>query len=572
MPRSKPKSRKKAKSKTPSGKITLSIQEKVAQRRQAKKMWRKIVTLAGICLSIALAIGLPTGILIDPKLGLVIGVGLPSFFISYNYPRLALWFFLIYMPFGGTVVYWIGGGNAIFQLAKDVFYIPALLALVFECLRKKRPILVPKQLLPTFAILLAYCLIVLFVVNGYQQILPYCSDLTVRFIPNPAGGLPIRVPCKGGIPFVQGILGLKILLGYVPLIFCAYYLIEDKKKLFFFGRLMVVLAIVCCCLGLFQYWLLDTGRCQGTRGRVGADLFTTTLQAKCLVGGSLLFSPSQGVIRLPGTFVSPWHWAWFLVSSSALTFTTAFSDPSRFWRFSGIVGMALVIINAIICGQRLALALVPAVILTLLLLTGQIVNLKKFLPIGIGLALILGIVVINNPDIVQARVDSLIQRWNTAPPQAFILKQLTWAAYNQKGFLGQGLGTGTNSTRAFGDVALIETFHSKLLFEISFLGLFLFLIFLTHITILSFQSYRSLKDSNLRSFGSCFWVFILIISFFPYWYPLDTDPVAVYYWFLAGIVFKLPVLEKQEQRQLRASQDNKSKRKSKRKKIKSRAA
>ena len=510
MPRSKLKSRKKAKSTAPSREISLSIQEKVAQRRQTKKMWRKIATLTGICLAIALAIGLPTGILIDPKLGLIIGVGLPAFFISYNYPRLALWFFLIYMPFGGTVVYWLAGGNAIFQLAKDVFYIPALLALVFECLRKKKPILVPKELIPTFAILLAYCLIVLFVVNGYQQTLPYCSDLTVRFLPNPAGGLPIRVPCKGGIPFLQGVLGLKILLGYVPLIFCAYYLIEDKKQLFFFGRLMVILAIVCCCLGMAQYWLLDTGRCQGTRGKVGLDLFTTSLNAKCLVGGALLFSPSQGVVRLPGTFVSPWHWAWFLVSSAALTFTTAFSDPSRFWRFSGLVGMALVIVNTIICGQRLALALVPAVMLILLLLTGQIANLKRFLPIGIGLTLILGIVLINNPDVVQARVDSLVQRWNTAPPHAFILKQFTWASYNQKGFLGRGLGEATNSTRVFGKVALVETFHPKLLYEIGYLGLLLFLIFVTHLTIVSFQKYRSVKDSNLRSFGSCFWLFLLL--------------------------------------------------------------
>ena len=61
--------------------------------------------------------------------------------------------------------------------------------------------------------------------------------------------------------------------------------------------------------------MLKTGRCQGTEGLgvSGIDLFKPNLNAKCLVGGSLLYAPSQGVIRLPGTFVSPWHWAWFLV-------------------------------------------------------------------------------------------------------------------------------------------------------------------------------------------------------------------------------------------------------------------
>jgi hypothetical protein len=42
-------------------------------------------------------------------------------------------------------------------------------------------------------------------------------------------------------------------------------------------------------------------------------------------------------------------------------------------------------------------------------------------------------------------------------------------------------------------------------------------------------------------------VFVLFISFFPYYYPLDVDPVAVYYWLAAGIVLKLPTIDLQEQ-------------------------
>jgi hypothetical protein len=61
--------------------------------------------------------------------------------ISYQYPKQGLWGFLIYLPFGGTVTYMIGAVyNAvdskvayssdypIFHLAKDGFYLPALLA------------------------------------------------------------------------------------------------------------------------------------------------------------------------------------------------------------------------------------------------------------------------------------------------------------------------------------------------------------------------------------------------------------------------------------------------------------
>ncbi|MEM9948908.1 MAG: hypothetical protein AAF810_22985, partial [Cyanobacteria bacterium P01_D01_bin.36] len=43
------------------------------------------------------------------------------------------------------------------------------------------------------------------------------------------------------------------------------------------------------------------------------------------------------------------------------------------------------------------------------------------------------------------------------------------------------------------------------------------------------------------------WVFILFISYCPYYYPLDVDPVGVYYWLAAGIVLKIPELERQEE-------------------------
>jgi len=97
-----------------------------------------------------------------------------------------------------------------------------------------------------------------------------------------------------------------------------------------------------------------------------------------------------------------------------------------------------------------------------------------------------------------------------------------------------------------------------LLFEIGWPGLIAFMIFVSHLTILSFKSYRSVKDRALRSFGSSFWVFLLIITYFPYWYPLDTDPVAVYYWLFAGVIFKLPDIDKQEQEKLKARKERAS--------------
>lgn len=544
----------------------LNIKERLIEQRKAREARKKLIGLLISCLLVGIAIALPLGFLFNNfKLAVGIAIGIPCIVFAYFYPRPSLWVFIVYMCFSGTVTYWVGGGNLIFQVVKDIFYFPALVALVQECRRQQKPILVTSKLNLTLGILVALALMTLFFVNGGHQVaLPYCDQLSAyekllrapdgSYILNPETGLVIFTPCKTGVPFLQGILGLKIFLGYIPLIFCAYYLIESKKQLVFLGRFLVTLAIICCALGMVQYFMLYTGICAGTAGATGEELFRATTEARCLVGGSLLYTPAQGQVRLPGTFVSPWHWAWFLIANSFLTFTVAFSDTVLFWRMAGLVGLALVFINSVICGQRIALALVPISVLISLILTGQIANLKKFIPAAVFLSFILIVVATANPDIVQRRVDSFVDRWNVSPPHVFIQEQIDFAMREQKGILGRGLGKATNSARVFGEIVLVETYHPKLLYEVGYPGLIAFLIFTTNLVVVTFKSYRSVKISSIRSFGSSFWVFILIISYFPYWYPLDTDPVAVYYWLFAGVILKLPAIDKQEQQKL--SQDD----------------
>ncbi len=78
------------------------------------------------------------------------------------------------------------------------------------------------------------------------------------------------------------------------------------------------------------------------------------------------------------------------------------------------------------------------------------------------------------------------------------------------------------------------------------MGVIAFLGLVTTLTVIAFKTYRSIKDRNYRSYAASIWVFILFISYNTYYYPLDVDPVAVYYWFFTGVLFKLKVLDKQE--------------------------
>ncbi len=508
---------------------TLSLKERLAQKRKQAQARKEFTNLLTTTITVGLFVGLILFLLGGIKIAIPVVLGIIVMSFSYKYPREALFAFIIYVPFGGTITYYIGN-SPILQLAKDSFYFPALVSIWQTCYQKRQPLLIPQTIKTPLYILLGICMLTLLFVNGSQQLYP------------PSDGLFEEASKE--FPIAMGILGLKVFLGYLPLISCTYYWIRDRRDFLLVSRLQVVLILICCILGIIQYFLLLTGICHGTRDAVGADLFRASLEARCFFGGSLVYSPSQGVIRLPGTFVAPWQWAWFLISSTFFTFATAFSDPLIFWRVVSLVSTALVFINAVISGQRIALALVPICFVMLLLLTGQIGNLKRFIPIFAGLALILGVAMVTNPTVVQERTDSFIARWNASPPYDFIVQQFQENWKNVDGILGSGLGRATNSARALGQTKLVETYYPKILYEVGIFGLLGFVALVTTLTVTCYRTYRQIKNRNLRSYAAAMWVFILFISYNTYYYPLDVDPVAVYYWFAAGVLLKLPVIDK----------------------------
>ncbi|MDB9374938.1 hormogonium polysaccharide biosynthesis protein HpsL [Nodularia sphaerocarpa] len=523
---------------------TASLKERLAQRSKAAQAQKQFTTLLGITVFVSILFGILFFFVggIKAVVPGVLAILIMTF--SYKYPRPALFAFLIYMPFGGTITYYIGN-SPVLQLAKDSFYIPALVAFWQTCRKQGLPLILPQTIKTPLFILLGFCLLTLIFINGGQQFNP--PDL----------GLLETSPNEN--PIAMGILGLKVFLGYVPLIGCAYYLIRNKKDFLFLSRLQVVIILICCTLGIIQYMLLASGVCQGTRNATGADLFKASIEARCYFGGSLLYSPSQGVIRLPGTFVAPWQWAWFLISSTFFAFATGFTDPAIIWRLLGLGSLATVFINAVISGQRIALALVPISFVILLFVTGEIRNLKRFIPMGLGLALILGMAMAINPGLLQQRIDSFVGRVEAAPPETFIVQQFQENWKNVATPIGSGLGRATNSARALGRTKLVETYYPKVLWEVGIVGVMAFLALVTTLTISAFKAYRSIKDPNLRTYAAAVWVFILFISYNTYYYPLDVDPVAVYYWFFAGVLFKLPILDKQEKQNSQALKTTKKK-------------
>lgn len=545
--KSKSKSKSKSKANEASVDTEVDLKERLTQKRKAAQAKKELTSFLSTAVGAGLFLGIILFLVGGIKVALPGVLGVIAISLSYKYPIPALLFFIAYVPFGGTITYYLGN-SPILQLAKDAFYVPALIGLWQNLKKQKLPLLIPQGIKAPLFILLGSCILTLLFVNGAQQF-------------NPVPSAPFK-PAPKEFPIGMGILGLKVFLGYVPLISCIYYIIRDKKDFLRITRLQVTCILICGLLGILQYLLLSVGICEGTRNATGDALFKASLEARCYFGGALIFSPSEGMIRLPGTFVAPWQWAWFLISSTFFTFATGFSDPSILWRGISLGSLAVVFINAVISGQRIALALVPVCFILCLLLTGQLGNLKKFIPIFGGLVLILGIAIVSNPTVIAERTESFTSRWEASPPQQFIVNQFEEVWKNVDGPLGSGLGRATNSARAMGETKLVETYYPKVLHEVGILGLLGWIAFVTTLTIICFRTYRTIKNRNFRSYAATMWVFILFISYNTYYYPLDVDPVAVYYWFSAGILLKLPEVDKIErlkEEQLERVQDKKGK-------------
>jgi hypothetical protein len=494
-----------------------------------------ILAIATILISLVL------GILFDKKAALLGIFAIPALVASFISPRLGLLALIIYLPLSNTIAFSLVkvfqvAGNLIrydqsyplYKIAKDAFYFPALAGILIKTktFDQLRPQI--KPLITSGLILLATSLITFFFIN-----LPQGTITT-------------------------GIVGLKTLLGYIPLVLCGYYLIGQKRDLFGVNRLLIVMILICCSLALVQYFLLVQGICPDNETLNQLQVIVpksdtrfypnitdkATLKAQCFVGGSVLYNPAQGLIRLPGTFSDPWQWGWFLVSSSIISYAASFSDPLKRWRVAGWAAMVLVLLATLVSGQRLPLLLVPLFYFVLFIATSK--NRQK-LPLKLGIIGVISLLAVVLIPFIRERGLNFIDRWLYSSPIDFVGKQMQWI-FKYVQILGFGLGEASSGARRLAGeegTRLIETYYAKLLYEIGIIGFIAFMSLVTILSILTFKAYLKVKNPALKHWGLCIWIFILFISYNPYYYPLSVEPVSVYYWLFAGLLLKLPEISEE---------------------------
>ncbi|MEL7333924.1 MAG: hypothetical protein AAFN12_16880, partial [Cyanobacteria bacterium J06560_2] len=163
---------------------------------------------------------------------------------------------------------------------------------------------------------------------------------------------------------------------------------------------------------------------------------------------------------------------------------------------------------------------------------------KQFILIGLLLAVLL-LYLTEGPSVISiSGMKTLFSQWWQFSPYDFLQTQFSYVWANQAGILGHGVGRATNSARVYGETILLETYYPKLLYELGPIGLGATLLMYTTVIVTTFKAYRATTNRRLRAYGASMWSFVLMVAISPFYYPLDTEPVNIYFWVAVGLTLK----------------------------------
>jgi hypothetical protein len=417
--------------------------------------------------------------------------------------RFSFYGLLLYLPFAGMVSL-MNGQSAVTLLAKDfVFVIPAYLSFFLFHPRDMQKARVPGSMLATMAIIA--------VLVVFQSANPN--------IPN----------------FLVAAIGVKVWLLYMPLLFLASSAVSSKEELQSFLRLNVVLGLIPLTIGLLQWLGIQTIGVANTAEAIYGTNF--------VVEDYDIFREIdyQGATyRITSTFSAVGQYTCYTMVIIALSATVAISDQERRWRRFSAAVLVIAIVAAILSGSRGAIFFIPVVLVPIMALAGRFVGLLALavlVPILFVVALGAGGV---DPTLLLDEVGGFL---------VYYAQEYGWNVVIQALLehpLGLGTGMNTSAARyAFGfDVFYaVESYYVKSIVELGFVAFPLIIFWLWMPIVRGIKLATGGSTAELRRYAAGFTGFFVFVAVFSVrnW-PLDIDPINVYFWVLAGVFFKLPLI------------------------------
>jgi hypothetical protein len=359
---------------------------------------------------------------------------------------------------------------------------------------------------------------------------------------------------SGASNLLVAVIGLKVWLLYVPLLFVGYHLVATKADVYRLLRLMGLVAIVPAIVGIVEAVLIYGGKSATVYSFYGDAAGAATQDY-----AQLFFSGGGSSLRrVPSTFSFVAQYANFLLAMVAVTYAWWASSRKQAAqdRVAPMVCF-LVLIACFLSGSRSPFVFVPLIILTAMLLDrGPNIRTRKvggtvsrLAAVAAAFLLAVSVIGTTGSGVASQTRDTLSTEFNDVFVNGFRNAfDLTT--------LGLGTGTDTSASRyAYGLKSGFETtgghwyesWYVKAMLELGVLGLILVLIFLLAIGVEALRLHRELRDPSLRSVSAgllAFFIWVLLAGIKGQY--LDFDPVNVYFWLLVGVLFKLAVIDRME--------------------------
>lgn len=419
---------------------------------------------------------------------------------------------LLYLPLSGIATVASYPDTAIAVLLKDIlFVIPAYIGFALERLRL-RGTLLPDT--PINGFLVALVLLVL--VEAFNPSVP---DLLVAAV------------------------GIKVWLFYIPLLFLVLAMLESLAKLRLLLLALALGSIIPTSVGLLSAAFVYSGRADIVYALYGdaAQPVTQNFAQFDYVGTAFLR-------RIPSTFSFVTQYYYFTVSMLVITYAAWRSRLVGKGRWIAAVPFGLTLAAALLSGARVAFVAVPAVVLLMIVLEGRLRASSLGLALSplLALALVTAALGTDLQAILQQAVDVASIEWTDLThidgPQAAAV-----------GVLGLGTGFNTGATRFLTSPqdgypeargSRYESWYLKTFVELGAPGLVVLLSLATALAVAFWRVHTALASRELRSLSAGLMTFLLwILVTGIKASPIDVDPLNVYMWTFAAIMFRLPFLD-----------------------------
>lgn len=328
-----------------------------------------------------------------------------------------------------------------------------------------------------------------------------------------------------------GLVGLKTYFYYMPLMFVVPAILRTERQLYRFLTGLLCLALPIAAYGIIQYF-------QGPEAY--ASLGPAFRRATFVVvgeyfEGTVLFRPNS-------TFSWPSHYAVFVYFSTLLAVVAVYLRGPRHLRRVGWLAMPVLLVAAVLSGQRGLYVLTPvSLLLTLLVLRSPVQMLRaSFALVVAGL----GVYYLAPPAILGRFATILSSESGVLGSRA----EGGWG-YLERALLTSPFGRGTGSSAlgaryvSTADFVFTESQFARVAGELGILGLFIFVWFYIALLWYAWCCLRHTQLRDLRYIAATVWSILLMLALGMYLgNTLDISVASVFFWIFLGILRRISQL------------------------------